>query len=82
MSVSFETTTAEYSGASTITFYYYDPVTGSQIIGIENFISITTTNADMTLSFASTSDVVGENVTYTLDYTPSVTISANSVVQI
>ena len=82
MDVQFDSSTAIYAGSATLVFYYYNPGTGAQITSLINYVSVTTTNADLTISLTSTSDVVGENITYTLIYTPSVTISADSVVQL
>lgn len=59
MDVQFESSTAEYAGSETIVFYYYDPGTGSQITSLINYVSVTTTNADLTITLASTSDIVG-----------------------
>ena len=47
-----------------------------------NYVSVAFTNAVMTCSLASTSDIVGANTTYTFSYTPLVSIAAGSILQL
>lgn len=82
MSISFNTITANYAGSATLAFNYYEPGTNTLINNLINFISVTTTNAPLTTIISTTSDIVGSGTTYTIQYTPSVTISQNSIVQV
>lgn len=42
MSISFQSSTANYAGTATLIFNYYDPTTNSQIAGLVNYISVAT----------------------------------------
>lgn len=72
--VQFNTSTARFSGSYTVNFFYYDTATQAIIPALTNFLSVSIVNAVMTCSLTSTSNIVGDNVTYTLGYTPLVTI--------
>lgn len=82
MTVSFTTSTSRYAATDTLIFYYYDPGTTTLLSALTNYVSLTIVNAEMTCSLASNSDIVGEDVTYTVQYTPTVLAEVDSVVQI
>ncbi len=80
--VQFRTSTARYSGSSNLIFYYYNPTTNALITTLTNYVSLTIVNAVMSCSVNSTSNIVGDNITYTLSYTPLVPIETNTVLQV
>lgn len=77
----FRTSTARYSGSTTIIFYYYSTVTGTAN-SYSNYVLLSTANAIMPCTVTSNSAIVGDNITYALSYTPLVPIEANSVLQV
>lgn len=82
LSLAFTTSTALYSGSFTLTLVYTQPG-GSTPIGNSNSALIIVTNAAMTCSLGSTSNIVGTTASnFTLTYTPSVHISAGSLLQV
>lgn len=78
----FNTSTARFSGSSTIIFYFYNTTTNIPISSLTNYVSLSIVNAVMSCGISSNSVIVGDNITYTLTYTPLVVIEANSVMQI
>ena len=81
MTIVFTTGTALYSGSFVISLSYTQPGVSSNSYG-SNSAPISINSANMSCSFASSSSVVGANATFTLSYTPSVFISAGSIVQV
>lgn len=79
--VQFNSSTANYAATATLTFSYYDPSTAAAL-SLVNYISLTITNAVMSCSLSSSSAIVGDNATYTLTYTPIVSIESGSILQI
>ena len=78
----FTTSTASYSGSFTLNIVYYEPGNSATVYNSNSALLIITNDA-MTCSLTSTSNTVGATSSnYTLTYTPSVTISANSLLQI
>lgn len=80
--VEFRTSTARFSGSSNLIFYYYNPTTNALINSLTNYVSLTIVNAVMSCAISSTSAIVGDNITYTLSYTPLVPIETNTVLQV
>lgn len=78
----FNTSTSRYSGSSTIIFYYYNATDNSMISALTNYISLAVVNAVMPCWVTSTSAIVGDSATYTLGYSPLVTIEPNTVLQV
>lgn len=78
--VSFISSTAIFATISQVTFNILNSTTSANLYTAST--QFTTTNAIMNCSLTSTSDVVGNNVTYTLSYTPLVDIYADSILQI
>lgn len=70
----FNTSTARFSGSSTIVFYFYSTTTNSLISTLTNYVSLSIINAVMSCGISSNSVIVGDNITYTLTYTPLVVI--------
>lgn len=72
--VGFRASTARYALTSSLLFLYYSPGSSSLSTISNNYVPITITNAPMACSWASSSLVVGSNTTYTISYSPTVTI--------
>lgn len=72
--IQFNTSTARYSGSSTIVFYFYNTTTNSLVNSLTNYVSLSIINAIMSCGVSSNSVIVGDNITYTLTYSPLVTI--------
>lgn len=70
----FNTSTARYSGSSTVVFYFYDTSTNGIVNSLTNYVSLSIVNAVMSCGVTSNSVIVGDNITYALTYTPLVTI--------
>jgi len=81
LSISFNTSTALYSGSFIVSLKYYSP-TNTSIVYNTNSVSMSIVNAVMPCSITSTSNMVGATANYTIVYTPSVYISPASIVQI
>lgn len=71
-SVQFTTSTARYSGTSTLLFSYYN-LNGTKSTTItDTYVSVSLSNAIMSCSISSSNDIVGANTSYTVSYTPLV----------
>lgn len=81
MTLIFSTGTALYSGSFVASLSYYQPSTPSNSYG-SNSAPITITSAPMSCGFSSTSTLVGAISNFTFTYSPSVFISAGSILQI
>lgn len=79
--LNFNTSTALYSGSFLTTLTYYAPG-NTGIIYNSNSALITIANAALSCTLTSTSSIVGATANYSLAYTPSVFISAGSLLQI
>lgn len=79
--LNFNTSTALYSGSFLTTLTYYEPGNTGNIYN-SNSALITITNAALSCTLTSTSTIVGATANYSLTYTPSVFISAGSLLQI
>lgn len=77
----FNTTTALYSGSFITTLTYYQ-VGNSANTYNSNSALISITNAAMSCSLTSSSAIVGAATNYSFSYSPSVTISAGSILQV
>lgn len=81
MNVSFNTNTALYAGSFTVSLAYFQTGTNTQLG--TNSALVTIAVASIICNIATTGTRVGQNpVNFTLYYTPSVEISANSILQI
>ena len=81
VTLTFNTSTAIYAGSFTLTLAYHQP-SNSAIVYSTSSTLLIISNAPMTCSLASTSNTVGASANYTLTYSPSVYISANSYLQV
>ena len=81
MSLSFTTDAAQYAGSFTISLRYYEPGNEGNGFG-SNSALLSFAVSSMTCGLSSSSDRVGEAATYSLTYSPSVTISSGSIVQV
>jgi len=77
----FNTSTALYSGSFIASISYYAPGNASKVYS-SNSAPITIVSAAMTCSVSSSATQVGATTNYTLTYTPSVSISAGSILQV
>jgi hypothetical protein len=77
----FSTGTALYAGSFVATLSYYQPGAPSNSYG-SNSAPITITNSAMACAFSSTSSIVGATANFTLAYSPSVFVSAGSILQV
>ena len=81
ITLTFNTSTALYAGSFTLTLAYHQPGNSASVYSTSSTLLIIG-NAPMTCGLTSTSAVVGATANYTLSYTPSVYISANSYLQV
>lgn len=78
--ISFISSTAIFATISQVTFNILNSTTAGILYTAST--QFTTTNAVMNCSMVSTSDIVGNNVSYTLNYSPLVDIYSDSILQI
>lgn len=77
----FSTGTALYAGSFIATLSYFQPSTPSNSYG-SNSAPLTITSTVMPCTITSTSSTVGASTNFTFSYTPSVFISAGSILQV
>lgn len=81
LTITFNASSALYASSFVATLNYYPPGTTSNSYN-SNSVLLTITNAPMTCSLTSKSATVGATTDYSLAYTPSVYISAGSILQL
>jgi hypothetical protein len=78
--VAFSTATASYSGSNTVQFLFYN--SSSSVLITSNSELVNINNAVMPCSLSSNTTIVGAAAIYTVQFTPSVIIETNSIIQL